>query len=331
MASLYAQTNKTARKATRYKNCASQAAAVQKNAGTEGCHVSSVNSGEASAVATGLNLKADKHTGQAEIGRAIPSRVGLKQKRNLKIEYECRSAEHSEKSDPKVPKWEPRNWKEHLNNIREMRKNKDAPVDHMGAEKCFDKDADPPVMRYQVLVSLMLSSQTKDQVTSAAMMKLRSHGLTVDSILKTDDKLLGELIYPVGFWKTKVKYIRQTTEILKWQYNGDIPNNVAELVKLPGVGAKMAHLAMDIAWNNITGIGVDTHVHRISNRLKWVKKETKSPEDTRIALESWLPKEYWSEINWLLVGFGQQICLPVGPRCIECLNREICPASKRLH
>ncbi|XP_042293289.1 endonuclease III-like protein 1 [Sceloporus undulatus] len=210
-----------------------------------------------------------------------------------------------------------------------MRKARDAPVDQMGAGKCYDADAAPEVMRYQVLLSLMLSSQTKDQVTSAAMMRLREHGLTVNNILQTDDMALGQLIYPVGFWKRKVKYIKETTAILKRDYASDIPKTVAELVKLPGVGPKMAHLVMDIAWKNISGIGVDTHVHRISNRLRWTKKETTIPEETRQALEEWLPRDVWSEINWLLVGFGQQICLPISPRCSECLNKDICPASRK--
>ncbi|XP_015271086.1 PREDICTED: endonuclease III-like protein 1 [Gekko japonicus] len=127
--------------------------------------------------------------------------------------------------------------------------------------------------------------------------------------------------------QSKVRYIKETSAILKRDYGGDIPKTVAELVKLPGVGPKMAHLTMTIAWQDVSGIGVDTHVHRISNRLKWVKKETKLPEETRQALENWLPRELWSEINWLLVGFGQQICLPISPRCGDCLNRDICPAS----
>ncbi|XP_066432662.1 endonuclease III-like protein 1 [Eleutherodactylus coqui] len=244
-------------------------------------------------------------------------------KRRLAVEYEP-----AEDTDKKL-KWEPRSWRKQLENIRQMRRARDAPVDQMGAEKCFDRSAEPQVIRYQVLLSLMLSSQTKDQVTSAAMTKLREHGLTVGSILETDEETLGKLIYPVGFWKSKVKYIKKTTEILQAQYGGDIPDNVAELVKLPGVGPKMAHLIMDIAWNKVSGIGVDTHVHRISNRLKWVKKETKTPEDTRVALEDWLPRDLWSEINWLLVGFGQQVCLPVSPRCSDCLNRDICPGASR--
>uniref|UniRef100_A0A8D2LME4 Endonuclease III-like protein 1 n=1 Tax=Varanus komodoensis TaxID=61221 RepID=A0A8D2LME4_VARKO len=232
-------------------------------------------------------------------------------------------------TEVKKQKWEPKNWAQHLANIREMRKGRDAPVDQMGAGQCFDGDAAPEVVRYQILLSLMLSSQTKDQVTSAAMMRLREHGLTVDSILETDDATLGQLIYPVGFWKRKVSYIKQTTAILKRDYAGDIPKTVAELVKLPGVGPKMAHLVMDIAWQSVSGIGVDTHVHRIANRLKWTKKRTRLPEETRQALEEWLPRELWSEINWLLVGFGQQVCLPLHPRCSKCLNKGICPASEK--
>ncbi|XP_075035430.1 endonuclease III-like protein 1 [Mixophyes fleayi] len=254
----------------------------------------------------------ETHAGEQD--RTPSGRTGVR------VEYE---------DTEKKLKWEPKNWKEELENIRQMRRGRDAPVDEMGAEKCYDQSAPPEVMRYQVLLSLMLSSQTKDQVTSAAMTRLREHGLTVSQILKTDEQTLGKLIYPVGFWKSKVKYIKQTTEILQEKYAGDIPNNVAELVKLPGVGPKMAHLVMDIAWHKVSGIGVDTHVHRISNRLKWVKKETKTPEDTRIALEDWMPRDLWSEINWLLVGFGQQVCLPVAPRCSECLNRDICPGAKK--
>ncbi|OXB81874.1 UNVERIFIED_CONTAM: hypothetical protein H355_015071 [Colinus virginianus] len=188
------------------------------------------------------------------------------------------------------PKWEPENWRQQLERIREMRRHRDAPVDEMGVDKCYDTSAPPQVMRYQVLLSLMLSSQTKDQVTSAAMLRLRQRGLTVDSILQMDDATLGQIIYPVGFWRNKVKYIKQTTAILKQKYGGDIPSTVEELVKLPGVGPKMAHLAMNIAWNSVSGIAVDTHVHRITNRLKWVKKETRYPEETRVALEDWLPR-----------------------------------------
>lgn len=94
---------------------------------------------------------------------------------------------------------------------------------------------------------------------------------------------------------------------------------------MPGVGPKMAHLCMAIAWNSVSGIGVDLHVHRISNRLGLVESPTKETEQTRLALEKWLPRELWSEINKLLVGFGQTICYSFHPKCNECLNNSICP------
>ncbi|XP_078611877.1 endonuclease III-like protein 1 [Branchiostoma floridae x Branchiostoma japonicum] len=257
---------------------------------------------------------------------------------HTKIEYEAeadgdakgssRSAKPRTTHSIKKERWEPERWREQLENIKRMRAARDAPVDSMGCQTCPDKDAPPEVKRYHALISLMLSSQTKDQMTSAAMKRLIDHGLTVDNILKTSDQKLGELIYPVGFWKTKVKYIKNTTQILKDQYGGDIPATVAEMVKLPGVGPKMAYLTMDVGWGKVEGICVDTHVHRISNRLGWLKKPTKVPEDTRVALEEWLPREHWSELNWLLVGFGQQTCLPVSPKCSGCLNKEICPFGK---
>lgn len=203
----------------------------------------------------------------------------------VKVEYE-----EEEGVKLKRERWEPRDWRTQLSYIREMRSKRDAPVDQMGAEKCYDSEAPPEVRHYQVLISLMLSSQTKDHVTGGAMQRLREHGLSVDAILKMDDETLGKLIYPVGFWRTKVKYIKQATALIQQEFGGDIPDTVEGLMRLPGVGPKMAHLAMDIAWNRVSGIGVDTHVHRISNRLGWTKKETKTPEETRRALEEWLPR-----------------------------------------
>ncbi|XP_074775912.1 endonuclease III-like protein 1 [Athene noctua] len=289
-----------------------------------------VSAGGGRAAAQGLG----RAGGAAGVSRARGTASVLrrsKRRKSITIAYESGQGDGAEQgtSEPQRPRWEPRDWRQQLEHIREMRRKRDAPVDEMGVEKCYDSSAPPQVMRYQVLLSLMLSSQTKDQVTSAAMLRLRQHGLTVDRILQMDDVTLGQIIYPVGFWRNKVKYIKQTTAILKQKYGGDIPRTVEELVQLPGVGPKMAHLAMNIAWDSVSGIAVDTHVHRITNRLKWVKKETRYPEETRAALEDWLPRDLWREINWLLVGFGQQTCLPVNPRCNECLNQDICPAAKR--
>ena len=222
----------------------------------------------------------------------------------------------------------PENWAKVYSNIKKMREEANAPVDSMGCERAHDMEATPAVKRFQCLISLMLSSQTKDEVNYAAMMRLREHGLTVQNILKTQRETLEKLIYPVGFWRNKAKYIQQACQILHDDFNDDIPDSVEGLCQLPGVGPKMAHLTMNIAWGRQSGIGVDTHVHRIVARLGWTDPEViKSPEQTRVSLESWLPEDKWTEINWLLVGFGQQICSPVSPRCGECLNRELCPTG----
>ncbi len=128
-------------------------------------------------------------------------------------------------------------------------------------------------------------------------------------------------------YTVKVKYIKETCQVLKDKYDCDIPRTVEELLQLKGVGPKMAYLCMCSAWDECVGIGVDTHVHRIVGRLGWTQRPCKTPEDTRKALEEWLPKSRWKEVNGMLVGFGQQICLPIGPKCGECLNRELCPVG----
>jgi len=225
--------------------------------------------------------------------------------------------------------WFPQDWEAVYLSIRKMRENRTAPVDSMGCERCNDVDAPPQVQRFQCLISLMLSSQTKDEVNFAAMTRLREHGLTVQNIIDTSEDIVGKLIYPVGFWKTKAKYIKEVVHVLKDNYDCDIPRTVKDLCKLKGVGPKMAHICMSSAWGEPSGIGVDTHVHRISGRLGWTQKECKTPEATRMALESWLPKDLWVEINWMLVGFGQEICRPVGPKCGECLNKDICPTGQK--
>lgn len=192
----------------------------------------------------------------------------------------------------------------------------------------------------------MLSSQTKDETTFDAMIRLKEKTLTPISIQNISVSELETLLHPVSFYKVcqakkraniililsvplqnKAKYLKQTVKILIDKYDHDIPDTIEELLKLPGVGPKMGHICMATAWNKITGIGVDTHVHRISNRLAWLKTSTKEPEKTRIQLEAWLPRDLWAEVNHLFVGFGQTICTPVRPKCAECLNKHICPAS----
>jgi len=230
--------------------------------------------------------------------------------------------------EPQAPAWIPANWEQVYENIRKMREKRTAPVDSMGCERAHDQNATPAIQRFQCLISLMLSSQTKDEINFAAMTRLREHGLTVQNIIDTSEEKLGQLIYPVGFWKSKAKFIKEVCPVLRDNYDSDIPRTVKELCKLKGVGPKMAHICMSSAWHESSGIGVDTHVHRISGRLGWTQKECKNPEATRVALESWLPRNLWDEVNWMLVGFGQEICRPVGPHCGECLNQQLCPVGR---
>ncbi|KAI2801400.1 hypothetical protein RDWZM_008413 [Blomia tropicalis] len=219
----------------------------------------------------------------------------------------------------------PPNWKVIYDNIVQMRKETPAVVDTMGCSHWADKNIDPKVSRFQVLVSLMLSSQTRDEVTYATMVELKKNGLSVEYIDNISTSELEAMINKVGFYRRKAAFIKKTANTLKEVYDGDIPSTLEELIKLPGVGPKMANLTMQEAWNKVTGIAVDTHVHRITNRLKWVK--TKTPEQTQAELEAKVPREHWRDFNHLLVGFGQSICRPVKPKCSECLNCTICPSS----
>lgn len=208
-----------------------------------------------------------------------------------------------------------------------------------GCERLAEENVPPIVKRFHTLTALMLSSQTKDTTTAATMNKLYSElppykkgapkGLNLENILAVDPKLLNELIWAVGFHNNKTRYIKATAKILRDQWGGDIPDTIEGLMSLPGVGPKMGYLCLSSAWGKTEGIGVDVHVHRITNLWGWQK--TKGPEETRLALQAWLPKELWHEINWLLVGFGQTICLPVGRKCGECdlgLNG-LCKAAER--
>ncbi|VDO06542.1 unnamed protein product [Rodentolepis nana] len=226
--------------------------------------------------------------------------------------------------------WQPNDWFSTLENIQHMRKGEDAPVDKMGCDMLANKQADPKTYRLQVLLGLMLSSQTKDELTSSTMTKLIENNVAnVKALKDIHESDLADMLHPVSFYRTKAKNIKKVAKILDENFNGDIPRSVKELMSLPGVGPKMAHLAMKVAWDEITGIGVDTHVHRIANRLHWVPQPTKSPEETRIYLESWLPRDIWADVNKLLVGFGQQTCLPGRPKCESCRNAPICPTAPR--
>ena len=140
---------------------------------------------------------------------------------------------------------------------------------------------------------------------------------------------LQDLIYNVSFFRRKADYLKRTARILTDEHNGDVPGDLDAVLALPGVGPKMAYLFLQVAYNKTEGIGVDTHVHRISRRLGWTDAaKCKTPEHTRKALQAWLPKEYWRPINALLVGFGQTVCTPTSPKCNGCAVREYCPFAQ---
>ncbi|KAK4168824.1 putative endonuclease III [Cladorrhinum sp. PSN259] len=227
----------------------------------------------------------------------------------------------------------PTNWEEIYSLVKEMRLNgpaKNAAVDTMGCERLALPTATAKDRRFHTLVALMLSSQTKDTVNAEAMKRLHRElppyeegqppGLNLQNMIACPADKLNELIGKVGFHNNKTKYLQQTAVILRDKFGGDIPPTIEGLTSLPGVGPKMAHLCMSAenGWNRVEGIGVDVHVHRITNLWGWQNPPSKSPEETRMALQSWLPKEKWKEINWLLVGLGQSVCLPQGRKCGDC-------------
>lgn len=202
----------------------------------------------------------------------------------------------------------PKDWLDTYNLVKELRHDRTAPCDHSGCEALPDKNVDPITRRFQVLMCLMLSSQTKDAVVGAAIRGMQADNvLNIQSIHQMDSTTLDRYIQKVGFHNNKTKYIKEAVQILMDKYNGEIPRTASEMIQdLPGIGPKMAYIIESVAWGTQSGIGVDTHMHRIFNVLHWVNK-TNTPEKTRLQLESWLPPEYWSEVNLLWVGFGQEV------------------------
>ncbi len=174
---------------------------------------------------------------------------------------------------------------------------------------------------FMVLISCLLSLRTKDKVTAEASNRLFKLANNPEKILGLSIKNIEKAIYPVGFYKTKAKRIKEICKALLDDYGGVVPDEIDELLKLNGVGRKTANLTVTLGYGKL-GICVDTHVHRISNRLGLVK--TKTPEQTEFALRKKLPKKHWLIYNDLLVTYGQNLCVPVSPWCSKCKIFKYC-------
>ena len=174
---------------------------------------------------------------------------------------------------------------------------------------------------FLILVGTLLSLRTKDETTEKAMERLTQEARTPEDILKMPGARLQELIYPVGFYRNKTITIKNISRIVIENYNGRVPDSIDELLKIKGIGRKTANLVVTEGYGK-PGICVDTHVHRISNRIGIVN--TANPHKTEEALRRVLPKRFWIIYNTLLVTFGKNICNPVSPRCSLCPIAHLC-------
>ena len=181
-----------------------------------------------------------------------------------------------------------------------------------------ERDRDP----FRVLIACILSLRTQDTTTGPASDRLFAVASTPEALLKLAPRRIERLIYPVGFYRTKARVILGICRDLLERFEGRVPDTIDELLTLNGVGRKTANLVVTIGYGK-PGICVDIHVHRISNRLGYVK--TRNPEETETALREKLPRRYWIGYNDLLVSFGQNICAPISPRCSVCPVTTLCP------
>ncbi len=195
---------------------------------------------------------------------------------------------------------------------------------------CY-KEWDPPIITFianrgatpfEVLVSTLLSLRTKDEVTSEAAKRLFKKATTPRELLDLGERKTAKLIYPVGFYPTKAKRLMEISRIILEDHDGNVPDTIEALLELPGVGRKTANLVLVEGFKK-DAICVDTHVHRISNRIGYVK--TKTPDQTEMELRKKLPRRHWVCYNELLVAFGQVLCRPISPFCSRCPVEQMCP------
>ena len=193
-------------------------------------------------------------------------------------------------------------------------------LEEPAVEKIAEDSLEDP---FQVLISTMLSAQTRDPVTLEASTRLFARAPTPEAMAQLSEAQIEKLIYPVSFYRNKAVHLRATCRKLLDEFGGVVPSTMAELLTLPGVGRKTANLVRIVAHKRPDSICVDTHVHRIANRFGWVR--TRMPEQTERALYEVTAKKWWSRINLYLVTWGQHVCKPVYPLCPRCPVLDLCP------
>jgi len=186
-------------------------------------------------------------------------------------------------------------------------------------EKISEAQEEDP---FQVLIGTMLSARTQDATTLAASTRLFKVARTPRTMVKLTIRRIERLIYPVSFYRHKARHVKATCQMLIERFGGRVPTTMTELLSLPGVGRKTANLVLILAFKSLKNICVDTHVHRISNRLGWVR--TRTPDETEQALYAAIQARWWPYINLYLVTWGQNVCRPVHPRCGDCAIRRYC-------
>ena len=187
-------------------------------------------------------------------------------------------------------------------------------------EKISEAQAEDP---FQILIATLLSARTQDATTHAAATRLFRRARTPKTMATLPVKEIEKLIYPVSFYRNKARHVKACCRMLLDRFGGRVPSTLEELVMLPGVGRKTANLVMILGFKSLRNICVDTHVHRISNRLGWVA--TKLPDETEEALYRATDARWWPYINLYLVTWGQNVCRPIGPRCGDCVIAPDCP------
>jgi len=186
-------------------------------------------------------------------------------------------------------------------------------------EKISEAQAEEP---FQILIATLLSARTQDATTHAASTRLFKRAHTPRTLARVPVAEIETLIYPVGFYRNKARHVKACCEMLVSDFGGRVPSTMEELVKLPGVGRKTANLVLILGFKSQRNICVDIHVHRISNRMGWVR--TSEPEETEQALYQAIPARWWPVTNLYLVTWGQNVCRPVRPRCENCAVSSDC-------